>query len=71
MEIKTIPTAEEFFHNKSKELNSDPEDMPEWMIDAAVSFAKDILDEALNMYVEDGNPEVWKNKIQKLKDSIK
>jgi hypothetical protein len=40
METKTIPTAEEFFHDKSKELNSDHEDMPEWMIEASKEFAK-------------------------------
>lgn len=35
----SIPTAEEFYKNKSKELKSDPEDMPGWMIEAAKELA--------------------------------
>ena len=35
-----IPTAMNFFLKKCKELKSDEEDMPEWMIDSAIEFAK-------------------------------
>ncbi|HUU86962.1 MAG TPA: hypothetical protein VMX17_04325 [Candidatus Glassbacteria bacterium] len=48
METKKIPTAKEFFDNKSKELNSDPEDMPEWMIEASIEFAKMHITRALS-----------------------
>lgn len=46
--IPQIPTAKEFYKKKSKELNSDPEDMPGWMIDAAREFAALHVDAALN-----------------------
>lgn len=38
--MKKLPTSEKFFLKKAKELDSDPDDMPEWMIDAAIEFAK-------------------------------
>lgn len=51
METKTIPTAKEFFHDKSKELNSDPDDMPGWMIEASVDFARMHVKNALALYI--------------------
>lgn len=38
--IEVVPSAEEFFLKKSNELQSDPEDMPDWMIEAAKELAK-------------------------------
>lgn len=37
--IKVI-SAEAFYNSKAEELRSDKEDMPSWMIDAAIEFAK-------------------------------
>ena len=31
---------------------------------------KDIIDEIIQMYVPDGSPETWLNKINKLRDAI-
>ena len=31
----------------------------------------DLLDEVLSLYVLDGNPEVWKNKIEKLRNELR
>jgi len=31
---------------------------------------KDVIDEIIKMYVPDGNPEIWLNKINKLRDEI-
>ena len=31
---------------------------------------KDVIDEIIKMYVSDGNPEIWLNKINKLRDAV-
>ena len=35
-----IPTAENFFNLESDKLNSDKNDIPKWMINSAIEFAK-------------------------------
>jgi len=47
-----------FFNGKNIEL--DLEETKELM--------NDLLDVVISMYVPDGNPEIWLNKIQKLRD---
>lgn len=42
-----VPTAEDFFLKRSKELHSDPEDMPGWMIEEAKNLAKLHVEAAL------------------------
>jgi hypothetical protein len=37
--MNKIPTVDEFYLQKAKELHSDPEDMPQWMIEAANEYA--------------------------------
>ena len=50
--MKKTPTSEEFFLSKSKELISDSEDMPKWMIEAAIEFAKLHVEEAVKEITE-------------------
>lgn len=52
--MSNIPTAEEFFINKSEQLNSDKEDMPQWMINASIEFAKIHVEAALKAASEKG-----------------
>jgi hypothetical protein len=51
--MDNIPTAKEFFLSESKRLNSDPEDMPEWMFESAKQFAKLYLKTALDKIYEE------------------
>ena len=36
---------------------------------AVKELMNDLLDEVIHMYVPDGNPEIWLNKIQKLRNN--
>lgn len=39
--------------------------------EAIVNYANDVIDEILGMYVEDGNPLNWKEKILEFKKTVK
>jgi len=45
--MKTIPTAEEFFNKEADKLKSAKEDMPQWMIEKSIEFAKLHVEQAL------------------------
>jgi|688.fasta_scaffold1794898_1 hypothetical protein len=53
------PFFDEKVYGKGIELDSE----------ATKEIINDVLDEVIRMYVPDGNPEIWLNKIQKLRDS--
>lgn len=38
--MSKIPTAKQFFNSKADKLESDRNDIPEWMIDESINFAK-------------------------------
>lgn len=38
------------------------------IIEMVNEVKNDLINEILNMYVPDGNPEIWKEKIEKLKN---
>jgi len=52
-----MKTAEEFFKNKAKELNSDFSDVPNWIILESIEFAKLHVQAALKVVSEFINDE--------------
>lgn len=50
--MNKVPKAEDFFKEKSKELKSDPNDMPAWMIDHAAELAKLHVKAAVRKQIE-------------------
>jgi hypothetical protein len=55
-----VPTAEDFFLKRSKELHSDPEDMPGWMIEEAKNLAKLHVEAALKSAAKNGRIESYR-----------
>jgi len=61
--MNTLPTAKEFFNDRSDELNSNKEDIPQWMIKTSIEFAKLYVEaqrEAILKNIKVSNGGTWK-----------
>ncbi len=57
---KHYPFYNENIATKDIEINAE----------AVKSLMDDLLDEVIKMYVPDGNPEIWLNKIQNIRNDV-
>ena len=67
-----MKNSKDYINNTDLDFNTEANrEYYEARISESINEArKDVIDEIIKMYVSDGNPEIWLNKINKLRDAV-